>query len=174
LVLIAVLSMAGAAAGSFLAGLAGDSSRSLGLVPLGATALALCLSAIALIPLTPIWLCVLVGVGGGLVNVPLLAAYQASFPPDTRGNCMAVLNTSGFVSMTAMSLVVAGLAHEGILTALGQLAFVTALSALGAAAAWWFLGRSTAALFVQSSPEHDLKGAGAEGPISTASCDVEE
>jgi hypothetical protein len=146
LILIAVLTMLGAAAGSFLAGLIGERRRSLGLVPLGATGIVLALGAIALTPQIPAWLCVFVGVGGGLVNVPLLAIYQMSVPADAQGNGMAILNTAGFVSMTSLSLLVAGLASVGILTATGQLAFVIALATLGAGAAWWYLGRSTAGL----------------------------
>jgi hypothetical protein len=73
LIVIAVLTMLGAAAGSFLAGLVGDRSRVLGLVPLGATGMVLTLGWIALSPSRPAWLCVLVGVCGGLVNVPLIS-----------------------------------------------------------------------------------------------------
>src|SRR5262249_54032809 len=77
LIVIAVLTMLGAAAGSFLAGLVGDPSRTLGLIPLGATGMTAALAAVALMPTVPAWLCVLVGVCGGVVNVPLLATYQA-------------------------------------------------------------------------------------------------
>jgi hypothetical protein len=143
LVLIAVLTMSGAAAGSFLAGLVGDRSRTLGLVPLGATGLVLGLGWVALRPPAPAWLCMFVGVCGGIVNVPLLATYQAGVPCDALGNAMAILNTAGFVAMTAMSLLMAALAGGRILTATGQVWFVAGLSALGAAAAWWALGAST-------------------------------
>jgi MFS family permease len=147
LIWIAVLTMLGAAGGSFIAGLIGDRGRTLGLIPIGATAIALALGTIALTPLALSWLCVFVGVGGGIVNVPLLSTYQASVPPDARGNGMAILNTAGFASMTALSLLVAGLASVGVLTANGQLAFVIALAALSAGAAWWVLRGSTVELF---------------------------
>jgi hypothetical protein len=143
LIVIAVLTMLGAAAGSFLAGLVGERSRTLGLVPLGATGTALALGWVAAHPPAPAWVCLLVGVCGGVVNVPLLATYQASIPSDALGNGMAVLNTAGFVAMTAMSLLMAALAGPGVLTARGQLWFVAALATLGAAGAWWALGALT-------------------------------
>jgi hypothetical protein len=150
LILIAVLTMLGAAAGSFLAGLVGDRGRAVGLVPLGATGLMLALGRVALAPPAPAWLCVGVGACGGGVNVPLLSTYQASVPPDARGNGMAILNSAGFVSMTAMSLLLAGLAGSGVLSAGGQLWFVAALSALGAGTAWWALGTATRGLLAPS------------------------
>jgi hypothetical protein len=174
LILIAVLTRLGAAAGSFLAGLVGNRNQTLGPVPLGATAIALAMGGIALNPPAPVWLCVIVGVGAGLVNVPLLSTYQASVPPDARGNAMAILNTAGLVSMTALSLLVAGLANVGVLTALGQVWFVTALSALCAGAAWWFLGRSTAALFVPVRHKHVSNGDPEDRPSSVGSADVED
>jgi hypothetical protein len=157
LVIVAILTMGGAAAGSFLAGLIGDRNRTLGLVPLGATGLTLALAAVAMFPPVPAWLCVLVGVSGGVVNIPLLSTYQASVPPDARGNGMAILNTAGFVSMTVMSLVLAGLARGGLLTATGQVWFVTALGAAGAAAAWWALGSGTPRLFSPTAGCADSK-----------------
>jgi acyl-[acyl-carrier-protein]-phospholipid O-acyltransferase/long-chain-fatty-acid--[acyl-carrier-protein] ligase len=153
LVVIAVLTMLGAAAGSFLAGLIGDGRRTLGLVPLGATGVTLTLLGMLLTPLEPAWFCVLVGVGVGLINVPLLSTFQAAVPSDARGNGMAILNTGGFVSMTVLSLLVAGLAGAGLLTATGQLVFVTALSGLSACAAWWFLGSATTALLRSRRPD---------------------
>jgi hypothetical protein len=135
------------AAGSFLAGLVGNPRRALGLVPLGATGMVLALGGVALTPPAPAWLCVLVGVCGGGANVPLLSTYQAGIPADARGNGMAILNTAGFVSMTAMSLLVAGLAAAGALTAVGQLWFLAALATLTAVTAWWALPAATARQF---------------------------
>jgi hypothetical protein len=174
LILIAVLTMLGAAAGSSLAGLVGNQSQTLGLVPLGATVIALALGGIALTPPAPIWLCVIVGVGAGLVNVPLLSTYQASVPPDARGNGMAILNTAGLVSMTALSLLVAWLANVGVLTAPGQVVFVTALGLLGAVAAWWFLGSSTTALFVPLRTAHASNDDCHDRVTPTASADVKQ
>lgn len=146
LILIAVLTMIGVAAGSFLAGLVGDQGRTLGLVPLGATGMGLALGWVALTPSPPVCLCVLVGVCAGVVNVPLLSAYQASLPADARGNGMAILNTAGFIAMTVLSLLMAGLAAAGILSAVGQLWFVAGLTGLSALAAWWALGTRTLGL----------------------------
>jgi hypothetical protein len=174
LILIAVLTMSGAAAGSFLAGLISDRGPTLALVPLGATGVVLALGGIALTPIAPAWLCVFVGVGGGVVNVPLLSTYQASVPPDARGNGMAILNTAGFVSMTAMSLLVAGLAGVGVLTAAGQLGFVTVLSALGAGAAWWFLGGLTAGMLVPSRHRRAWNDDGEDESTHADSTDVNE
>jgi MFS family permease len=147
LIVIAVLTMLGAAVGSFLAGLLGD--RSLALVPFGATGLTLALAAVAMFPPVPAWLCILVGVCGGIINVPLLAMYQATVPADARGNGMAILNTAGFVSMTAISIVMAALARGEILTATGQVWFVAILGGISATAAWWTLGSSTVGLLLR-------------------------
>jgi hypothetical protein len=92
LILIAVLTMLGAAAGSFLAGLVGNPRRALGLVPLGATGMVLALGWVALTPPAPAWLCVLVGVCGGVVNVPLLSTYQAGIPADQHSTGKRVAN----------------------------------------------------------------------------------
>src|SRR5207249_1152359 len=67
---------AGAAVGSFLASLQGNPFRALGLVPVGATGLALGLAAAAAWSDPGPGLCVLVGVMAGLVNVPLATFYQ--------------------------------------------------------------------------------------------------
>jgi hypothetical protein len=41
--------------------------------------------------------------------------------------------------MTVMSLLMAGLAGSGVLTAVGQVGFVAALAAVSATGAWWGL-----------------------------------
>src|SRR5262249_14392244 len=92
---IAILTTLGAGVGSILAGLATDRRRTLSLVPLGAGGLVLALGWIALLPQAPAWLCVMVGLCGGIVNVPLLSLYQGTVPADARGNGMAILNTAG-------------------------------------------------------------------------------
>jgi hypothetical protein len=140
LIRIAILSMIGAGIGSFVAGLVGDQSRSLGLVPWGATGLAAALAWVVGFTSVPSWLCVLVGAFGGLVNVPLLAAFQRAVPADGRGNANAILNTAGFLAMTLFSAVLAGLAGLGVLTPTGQFGFVAGFAALGALAAWLALG----------------------------------
>jgi hypothetical protein len=171
LIVIAVLTMTGAAAGSFLAGLVGDPRRTSGLVPVGATGMALALGWVALNPPAPAVLCVLVGACGGLVNVPLLSTYQESMPADARGNGMAILNTAGLVAMTAMSLLMAGLAGSGVLTAVGQVWFVAALAALSAAGAWWALATRVSsggtACHREGSPP-DSDGLGSPGCSSSS------
>jgi hypothetical protein len=140
LISIAVLSMVGAGVGSFLAGLVGDPARSLGLVPWGATGLVAALAWVTVFTSVPLWLCVLVGAFGGLVNVPLLAAFQRAVPADARGNAMAILNTAGYLAMTLLSGVLAGLAGLRMLTPTGQFGLIAVLAAVGALAAWMALG----------------------------------
>jgi MFS family permease len=142
-IVVAVLTMVGAAGGSFLGGLIGDRSRLLSLVPLAVTGTVVALCWVAMSPAAPTWCCVLLGAFGGIVNVPLLAMYQESLPPDARGNGMAILNTAGLVAMTIMSLLMAGLASAGVLTASGQLWLIAGLSVLATVAAWRSWGTAT-------------------------------
>jgi 1-acyl-sn-glycerol-3-phosphate acyltransferase len=139
---VAVWTMVGAAAGSLLAGVQGHPRRALGLVPIASTGLLialLCSIGYAL----PWWLYVIVGVMIGLVHVPLSAAYQAAVPADARGNAMAVLSTTGFVFMTIMSLLIAGLARFQVISATGQMVLVAAVAALGTMAAWLAFARDS-------------------------------
>jgi 1-acyl-sn-glycerol-3-phosphate acyltransferase len=135
--------LGGAAAGSLLAGVQGHPRRSLGLVPLGLTGLLAALLWAARDPFPGAGLCLLVGLLGGMVNVPLSSAYQESLPADARGNGMAVLNTAGYLFMTAMSALLFGLSRGRVLSAQGQLWFVAALSAIGVAWAWRCLFRDS-------------------------------
>src|SRR5262249_49483842 len=95
-------SMAGAAAGSLLAGVQGHLQRALGLVPIGATGLLLALVMGAIHGVAG-WVCLLVGFMGGLMTVPLAATYQANVPADARGNAMAVLNMAGYLAIALMA-----------------------------------------------------------------------
>lgn len=142
LIQVALWIMAGTAAGSLLAGLQGHPLRSLGLVPIGATGLLVSLAWATAISV-PWWLCLVVGVMAGLINVPLMTSYQASLPADARGNGMAVLNMAGYVLMAAMSFLMFGLARSQWLTAPGQLWLVTGLTAVGAFVAWRILYRES-------------------------------
>ncbi len=77
---------------------------------------------------------------GGLVNVPLRAAYQAAVPADARGNGMAVMNTVIYLFTTALALLVVGLIRGAVLeTPVAQLTFLVVLAGIGAAVAWWRL-----------------------------------
>ena len=134
----------GAGLGCLTASWQGHPRRSLGLVPLGATGLLLALAWATLattpeaaLPLVP---CFLLGFMGGLVNVPLRAAYQAAVPADARGNGMAVMNTVIYVLTTALALLMVGLVRGAVLaTPVAQLAFLAVLAGVGAAVAWWWL-----------------------------------
>ena len=91
----------------------------------------------AALPLAP---CFVLGFMGGLVNVPLRAAYQAAVPADARGNGMAIMNTVIYVLTTALALLMVGLVRAQLLrTPAAQLAFLAILSGVGAAVAWWYL-----------------------------------
>jgi 1-acyl-sn-glycerol-3-phosphate acyltransferase len=131
----------GMAAGSLLAGVQGHPRRSLGLVPFGTTGLAAGLCAAALLSgdAVPAWLCVAVGAMGGLVNVPLAAAYQEAVPADARGNAMAVRNAAEYLAMTVLAGALFGLARAQWVTPAGQLWLVAGAALIGAAAAWRLL-----------------------------------
>jgi 1-acyl-sn-glycerol-3-phosphate acyltransferase len=149
-----LLVMLGAALGCGTASLQGHPYRSLGGVPLGATGLLVALAWAGLtatpgrdLPLLP---CLLLGFAGGLVNVPLRAAYLAGVPADARGNGMAVMNTAIYVLTTVLALVVTGLVWGGLLaTPLSQLAFLGTLAVAGAALAWWLLLTPTLEQFTE-------------------------
>jgi 1-acyl-sn-glycerol-3-phosphate acyltransferase len=141
--------MLGAAAGSLLAGVQGHPRRSLGLVPLALTGLLATLLWTAAAG-TPGWgLCVLVGVLGGLIKVPLSSAYQESVPADARGNGMAVLNTAGNLLMATMAALVAVLARTQVVSSAGQLWLVAGLTALGAGIGWRTLYRDSLELVLE-------------------------
>ncbi len=152
---VLVVVAAGAAAGSWLAGLQAHPRRVLGIVPFAATGLlAALLWSVATgsadrVPWLP---CLLLGAAAGLVNVPLRAAYQAAVPADARGNGMAVMNTLIYLFTTALALTVLALARAGVLdTALRQLAFLGALAAVGAVVAWRALFIQALELLVESA-----------------------
>lgn len=146
LLAVAMLSMLGAAIGSLLAGLQRDHRRALWLVPLGASGLALALAWVAWTHAVPALLCVVVGMLGGLMNVPMIVAYQTAVPADARGNGMAILSTAGYLSITLLSLAMAGLSAAQVLSASGQLVCVSGLAGMAAALAWrWVFGRGPVA-----------------------------
>jgi 1-acyl-sn-glycerol-3-phosphate acyltransferase len=133
----------GVAIGSLLAGVQRHQRRALGLVPVGASLLllGLALAAAGVEPSGP--LSILLGVAGGLVNVPLAAKYQASVPADARGNAMSVRNTAEYLAMLVLAGVLVGLTYLGALTADTQLWLIAAVAAAGTAAAWWYLSRNS-------------------------------
>ncbi len=127
----------GAGLGCLTASSQGHPRRSLGLVPLGATGLLLALAIHALVGGSG-WLSAFVlGFMGGVINVPLRAAYQAAVPVDARGNGMAVMNFAIYVLTTALALLLVGLVRGGWLhTPTDQLAMLAVLSGIGAIVAW--------------------------------------
>jgi 1-acyl-sn-glycerol-3-phosphate acyltransferase len=125
--------LVGVAAGSVVAGIQGHPYRCLGLVPIGAIGLTVGLTVAAswAAVSVPSWLCVLLGVMGGLANVPLAATYQATVPADARGNAMAVRNLAEYACMAATSVAFFVLARSQVLTPSGQLWLLAGLSAVG-------------------------------------------
>jgi 1-acyl-sn-glycerol-3-phosphate acyltransferase len=141
LMLLSLWILGGAAIGSLLAGVQGHPTRILGLVPFGTTGFCLALILGAIFQTLPWWLCALLGFTSGLVNVPLMATYQAGLPSDARGNGMAALNMAGYACMSVLALVMAGLASAHWLTSAGRLWLIVALAACGVAVAWFSLLR---------------------------------
>lgn len=137
-----ILVMAGAALGCGVAGLQGHPRRNLGWVPLGTTGLLAALGWAAAAGGTglPATACLLLGFTGGLVNVPLRAAYQGAVPADARGNAMSIMNTTIYVLTAGAALLLVGLGAAGWLTGpAAQLGLLAALAAVGAAVAWYAL-----------------------------------
>jgi hypothetical protein len=155
---VAFVTMAGTAVGSLVATLAGDRRYAAAQVQLGAVGFTLGLAGVALF-CQPSWpLCFLIGACGGLVNVPLLGAFQRALEPQMRGNAMAVLNAAGYLAMTLASALLAGLAQSGVLTPIRQFHVVAVLAAVGATAAVYYRGGDSWQLtacprLVSKSPE---------------------
>jgi 1-acyl-sn-glycerol-3-phosphate acyltransferase/MFS family permease len=143
-----VLAGVGVAVGSLLASLQGHPRRALGLVPLGAAGL-LVAFAWAAGSTDPRWPALAVGVMGGLINVPLRAAYQETVPADARGNGMAVMNFANYVLTAALALLLVGLVRLGMLGPAGQLGLLAALAALCTAGTWWALLREVLEQFAE-------------------------
>jgi 1-acyl-sn-glycerol-3-phosphate acyltransferase len=125
----------GAAVGSLLAGLQRHPRRALGFVPLGASGLFAGLI-LAAAGATDQAVCFALGVMGGLINVPLAAAYQLYLPADARGNGMAIRNLTDYVLMAAVSILLFTLAHTRLLSATGQMWLMAGLAGVGMVVAW--------------------------------------
>jgi 1-acyl-sn-glycerol-3-phosphate acyltransferase len=123
--------------GSAAAGLQPHPVRNLGLIPLGALGL---LGALAWGGLTlgtdgniPASLAFFLGCMGGLVNVPLRAAFLAALPDDARGNGTSVMHTTIYVFTALLALLMYGLTQGGVLpTPLLQFGFLGVLAFIGA------------------------------------------
>jgi 1-acyl-sn-glycerol-3-phosphate acyltransferase len=130
----------GVAAGSFVAGLQGHPYRTLGLVPLGVFGLLVALVWV-LADTDPRWPILLLGLMGGLANVPLRAVYQAAVPADARGNSMAISNTMERLLQLLLAGLLLGLVHLAGLQPTGQMVLLVVLALIGTLLACWKLRR---------------------------------
>jgi 1-acyl-sn-glycerol-3-phosphate acyltransferase len=153
--------LVGVAAGSFVASLQRHPRRALGLVPMGVTGLAVGL-VLAITESPDPTVCVLLGMMGGLVKVPLAASYQISLPPDARGNGMAIRNLFDYLSMSTVALFLFEMARHQIIDAKGQMWLMAALAAAGAVVAWRTLFREAIEQILELLiwPIYRIKGRG--------------
>jgi 1-acyl-sn-glycerol-3-phosphate acyltransferase len=166
--------MGGVALGSVLAGLQRHPRRVLGLVPIGATGLAVGLVPLALGLLPSPVACVLLGIMAGLVNVPLAATYQADVPADARGNAMSVRNFADYTLIALASATLAGLAHFELVSVAGQFWLVAGVAAVATIVCWRALFREFLELLTEFAvrPMYRIRGHGpgldqfpAQGPV---------
>lgn len=168
LVIRITLLVLGLATGCLLAEIPRHPTRRQGLVPFGATALAITLAAAALLQPVPGWLYVLIGVMSGLVRGPLWATEPAGAPG------LVVTIVAGILAFSVAALVMMGLSRLSIVGGAGQFALLTGLTAAGAAVAWRVLLRDSyeLALAVFFWPMYRIHGFGpglhrvpANGPL---------
>jgi 1-acyl-sn-glycerol-3-phosphate acyltransferase len=154
--------LGGVALGSLLAGLQRHPRRVLGLVPIGVTGLAFGLVLITLGVVPSPAVCAILGIMGGLINVPLSATYQADVPADARGNAMAIRNLADYVLIALVSGTLAGLAHFEIVGVAGQFWLIAGLAAVAAIVSWRALFREVLELMVEFSvrPFYRIRGHG--------------
>lgn len=146
---VAVWVVIGLAIGSWLAGLNRHPRRVLGLVVLGAAGLTLGMLVASLgVAPAPVF-CVLLGIMGGLVNVPLAASYQVAVPADARGNAMAIRYATDYLGVLVITGALYGLAKAQILDGDGQLWLLTGLTLVLAVLSGWWLIRELLELFVE-------------------------
>lgn len=136
--------LAGIAVGSLLAGIIGHPYRTLGLIPFGFLGLTIGLSLAALYAAgtVPVGIGFVIGLMGGIVNVPLAATYQATVPADSRGNAMALRNLAEYLCITLISVGLAALAMAGVITPAGQFALVAILAGSATVLTFWTLRRA--------------------------------
>lgn len=125
-----ILVTSGMAVGLWLAEFQTHPTRILGLIPFGATGLAIALGVAALLGTVPSWLYVFAGVMCGLVRRPLWALE----PTGAAG--LAVRLIAGTIPAVVAALVMIALGRFSILSAAGQFALLGALTAAGAAVTW--------------------------------------
>jgi 1-acyl-sn-glycerol-3-phosphate acyltransferase len=130
---------AGILLGSFLAGVQTHPWRSQGVAPFGAVGLLVGLAVAALEQSFSPGICFLLGTMGGLVNVPLAAAYQDRLPAGARGNGMAVCALFQAMFVGALSAGMYLVVHYELLTLAQQFWIITLLAAIFAILTWrWF------------------------------------
>jgi 1-acyl-sn-glycerol-3-phosphate acyltransferase len=148
-----VLVCVGLALGCGLAAIQGHPRRSLGLVTLGLTGLALAQALTALTNeggIAPAFPSLLLGLMGGLISVPLRATYLAAVPADARGNATAVMNLVIYVLTTIVAALMVLFIQSGLLASTqAQLWFLTLVTVLAAAASWRVLLAQTLELLVE-------------------------
>lgn len=126
-----VLVTVGVAVGSLLAGWQRHLRRGLGLIP-PAVAVLLISLAWAAGSSDPRWPSLFLGIAAGVVSVPLRAFYQASVPPDARGNAMAISNLAQYTFTLVLAGLMLLLIRAGILNSLQrQLWFLAGLAGIG-------------------------------------------
>ena len=135
--------------------------RALGLVPIGAVGLAIGLVLAASGQPGPA-VCLVLGLMGGLINVPLAAAYQTFLPADARGNGMAIRNFFDYVMMAIISALLVGLTRAEVLDAAGQMWLMAAFAAAGALLACILLYREVIEQLMEFAiaPIYRIKGHG--------------
>jgi 1-acyl-sn-glycerol-3-phosphate acyltransferase/predicted Zn-dependent protease with MMP-like domain len=138
----------GSGLGSFLASLQGHPYRTMGLVPIGVLGL-LAAMVWVVADSDPRWPMLLLGLAGGLANVPLRAVYQAEVPADARGNAMAVSNTAERLMQITLAILLLALVHFASLSPLGQMIALLVLAAIYVAVACWALLRPALEQFIE-------------------------
>ena len=127
--------------GARLVGYLSQSRVEYGLIPLGATGVAIILSSLGL--LAPalgatLALMVILGTSSALIFVPLNALIQWRAPADRRGSVIAFENTCVFTGILLGSLSAGALANSGVSTT-GIFLATAAFTVLGTAWALWLL-----------------------------------
>jgi 1-acyl-sn-glycerol-3-phosphate acyltransferase len=137
----------GAAGGAGLGLLQGHPRRILGLVPLGVLTLLLGL-ACAWGGAGWIGPSLLLGAGGGLVNVALWVGYLEELPDSARGRGLALAHLCGAVCMAGGALLGVGL-DQGAVPVAGQFGLLIGLAILGTGLAGWAFFREGLELLVE-------------------------
>ena len=132
----------GASIGALLAGWQKHLYRGLGLVPFGSAGLMLAFTWAYWTNQAEWPACLLMGLMGGLVSVPLRAYYQVNVPPDARGNAMAISNTANYLVMAALAGLLLLLDRVDLVRGLEQqMLFLAVVGVVGTMVLFWALFR---------------------------------